>query len=270
MEEKKFLINEINSIEENRSTIQQKISLGKLTTFNYNYTPKILSLSKFSQYFDHTLLSPKATKKQIENLCEDAIEAGCKTVCVPPYFLPFVAEKMKDLALLPITVIGFPLGYQTVECKVAETRQMIELGAEEIDMVINIAALKANDLQYLINDISMIVNTAGDVPVKVIVETCYLDQDEKIKAFLITAACKAAFIKTSTGFGSGGAEIEDIKLFSFLNTQFDEKDRIGIKASGGIKTVDHAKMFIRWGATRLGSSNSTEIIYNFAHKGKSH
>jgi len=208
---------------------------------------------------DHTLLKPEATALQIEQLCKEAKSLEFKTVCVQPYFVKLARKCLKGSKVLPITVIGFPLGANTTLTKVFEAKDAIKNGAKEIDMVINISALKSGNYDDVFTDILSVVRACKKIPVKVIVETAYLTREEKIFLCACVQEAKAAFIKTSTGFAPKGAEIEDIVLFKHLL-----KDKVKIKASGGIKNADQAKAFVSAGASRLGTSSGVEITKNIA------
>jgi deoxyribose-phosphate aldolase len=212
-------------------------------------------MENLSSYIDHTNLKQTATKKDIEKLCSEAIEYNFKTVCINPYYLPFAKSILKNEKPLPITVVGFPLGADLSKTKTFQTKLAIENGACEIDMVINIAALLDDDFDIVFDDICQVVNAAGNIPVKVIIETCFLTKKQMEKAAHIIIDAKASFIKTSTGFGKSGAKEEDVMLLKQI-----ANDRIQIKASGGIKTKEDAIKMIQAGATRLGTSSSVEIV----------
>lgn len=207
-----------------------------------------------ANYIDHTLLKAEATREQIENLCKEAIQNKFKTVCIQPCHIKTASDLLKNSSVLPITVVGFPLGLNTTETKVFETKNAIANGAQEVDMVVNLNALKSRDYDTVLIDIQAVVAASGKVPVKVIVETAYLNSVEKICVAACVQLSGAAFIKTSTGFASKGAEIDDIVLFKNLLTD------VQIKASGGIKNYDQAIAFIQAGADRIGTSSGVEII----------
>lgn len=205
-------------------------------------------------HIDHTLLKPFSTWEQIAEICNDAIENKTASVCIPPSFVKPVKEAYGD-KLTICTVIGFPLGYNTTATKVFEAKEAVKEGAAEIDMVINIGALKDKDYDYVQNEIAELKKAAGDHILKVIVETCYLTEEEKIKVCELVTNAGADYIKTSTGFGTGGATIEDINLF---------KAHIGpavkMKASGGVKTVDDLEMFLGAGCERIGTSSAIGLL----------
>ncbi|CEO09427.1 deoxyribose-phosphate aldolase [[Clostridium] sordellii] len=205
---------------------------------------------------DHTLLKQAATWEDIKVICEDAMKYEVASVCIPPSFVKkakdFVGDKMKVC-----TVIGFPNGYNTTAVKVFETVDAIKNGADEIDMVINLGMVKEKSFDEVTKEIKAIKEACKDKILKVIIETCLLTEEEKIKMCKCVTDAKADFIKTSTGFSTGGATLEDIILF---------RENIGsevlIKAAGGIKDLDTAKVFIENGAKRLGTSSIIKIINN--------
>ena len=202
---------------------------------------------------DHTFLKQTATWNDIRELCDDAIRYNTASVCIPPSFVKkakeYVNEKMKVC-----TVIGFPNGYNTTDVKVFETSNAIQNGADEIDMVINIGMLKGKEYDAILNEINEIKKACGDKILKVIIETCLLTEEEKIKMCDIVSNSNADFIKTSTGFSTAGATIEDIKLFK-KHIKNDKK----IKAAGGISSFEDAERFIEEGASRLGTSRLVKI-----------
>ena len=202
---------------------------------------------------DHTFLKQTATWNDIKELCDDAIRYNTASVCIPPSFVKeakeYVNEKMKVC-----TVIGFPNGYNTTDVKVFETSNAIQNGADEIDMVINIGMLKEKEYDAILNEINEIKKACGDKILKVIIETCLLTDEEKIKMCDIVSNSDADFIKTSTGFSTAGATIEDIKLFK-KHIKNDKK----IKAAGGISSFEDAERFIEEGASRLGTSRLVKI-----------
>lgn len=202
---------------------------------------------------DHTLLTQTATWSDIKTICDDGIKFGTASVCIPPSYVKAAKEYVgKRLAVC--TVIGFPNGYSTAAVKAAETRDAIENGADEIDMVINIGMLKDKRYDELLSEIKAIKQACGGKILKVIIETCLLTNEEKIKMCELVTLSGADYIKTSTGFSSAGATFEDIELF---------KKHVGrsvkIKAAGGISSLDDAKKFIELGADRLGTSRIVKI-----------
>ncbi len=211
-------------------------------------TTKILSM------VDHTLLLQTSTWEEIRALCDDAIHYGTASVCIPPCFVQqakeYVGNQMKIC-----TVIGFPNGNHTTATKVFETIDAINNGADEIDMVINVGMLKAKNYDYVLNEIREIKDACGDKILKVIIETCLLTDEEKIKMCEIVTESGADFIKTSTGFSTGGATFDDIALFA---EHVGEK--VKIKAAGGISSMEDAEKLIALGASRLGTSRIVKIV----------
>lgn len=211
-------------------------------------TTKILSM------VDHTLLLQTSTWEEIRALCDDAIHYGTASVCIPPCFVQqakeYVGNQMKIC-----TVIGFPNGNHTTATKVFETIDAINNGADEIDMVINVGMLKAKKYDYVINEIREIKDACGDKILKVIIETCLLTEEEKIKMCEIVTESGADFIKTSTGFSTGGATFDDIALFAE-----HVGENVKIKAAGGISSMEDAEKFIVLGASRLGTSRIVKIV----------
>lgn len=208
------------------------------------------------KYIDHTLLKPDATEEQINQIIEDAKTYQFASVCVNPYWVNHCYDRLKETNVKVCTVIGFPLGSSTTSIKVAETKEAIQSGAEEVDMVINIGALKMNDDETVKNDILAVVNAAKDKAlVKVIIETALLNNDEKKRACQLALEAGADFVKTSTGFLGGGATVEDVKLM-----RQTVGDHMGVKASGGIRDRKTAEAMIAAGATRIGASSGVSIV----------
>jgi len=204
---------------------------------------------------DHTLLSPDAVRADIERLCAEALACGFKSVCVNPHHLPLAAELLSGQAPLAITVCGFPLGASQTEVKEREAALAVEQGAAEVDMVLNIAALKDGDAELVRRDIARVVRACAGALVKVILETCLLTDAEKELACLLAAEAGAAFVKTSTGFSRAGATEADVRLLRRV-----VGESLGVKASGGIRTRDDALRMLAAGANRLGASASVQII----------
>jgi deoxyribose-phosphate aldolase len=204
---------------------------------------------------DHTLLKPEATSADIRKLCAEARENKFASVCVNPGQVALAASELQGTDVKVCTVVGFPLGASTTTIKAAETGDAIANGAGEIDMVINVGALKDGDYAKVQQDIAAVVEAAGDIPVKVILETGLLTRDEKIKACELSVAAGADFVKTSTGFGKGGATVEDIALM-----RETVGPDLGVKASGGVRDFATAEAMIAAGATRLGCSAGVAII----------
>jgi deoxyribose-phosphate aldolase len=209
-----------------------------------------------SAIIDHTLLKPTATYNDFKILCEQAVEHFFCSVCVPPYIVGSCKNALKDTKVNVCTVIGFPLGYNSCIGKIIEAKQAIKSGADEIDAVINISALKSKDFNYVDREISLLRKTTVNKTLKIIVETAYLNKEEKHKIADIILKNKVDFLKTSTGFAPTGAVIEDIKFFKNIL-----KNDVKIKASGGISTYKQAKDLINAGASRLGTSKSLQIIF---------
>jgi len=212
-------------------------------------------MTDLASKIDHTLLKADATKEALIKLCDEAKKYNLATVCVNPGNIPYVTELLKDSSVKPITVVGFPLGANMPRVKAFETKEAILAGAEEIDMVINIGALKSKDYELVRRDIKQVVDAAKPYPVKVIIETSLLTQEEKITACKIAKEVGAAFVKTSTGFSTGGATVEDVKLMREVVGK-----EMGVKASGGIRTKEDAEKMIKAGADRIGASASVKIV----------
>lgn len=204
---------------------------------------------------DHTILKPDTTKEQVEKVCEEAKEYNFASVCVNPYYVKYVAEELKNSDVKVTSVVGFPLGNTLPEVKAYETEQVIKNGADEIDMVINIAALKNKNYDLVKKDIKAVVDAAKDKLVKVIIEACLLSDDEKVKVCELAKEAGADYVKTSTGFSTGGATINDIKLMRKI-----VGPELGVKASGGVRDIETAKAMIEVGATRIGASSSVSIV----------
>lgn len=208
-----------------------------------------------AKYIDHTLLKPEGTERELIKLCEEAKEYKFFSVCVNPCNIEKAKELLKDSDTKICTVVGFPLGQMTTEAKSFETKEAVFLGAEEVDMVINIGKLKDQDYDYVLEDIRAVVLAAGGVLTKVIIESCLLTDEEKVKACELAKAAGADYVKTSTGFSKSGATKEDIALMR--KTVGPE---MGVKASGGIRTLEDALAMIENGASRLGLSASVAIV----------
>lgn len=210
-----------------------------------------------ARMIDHTLLKPEATPDEITKLCEEARTYNFVSVCVNPCYVQLCKDLLKGSPVKVCTVIGFPLGATTTEIKRAEAEQALNSGAQEIDMVLNIGMLKQKKYDYVFNDINQVVLAAkrhGAV-CKVILETALLSDEEKIKACLLSKEAKADFVKTSTGFSKGGATAGDIALMRYV-----VGSAVGVKASGGIRTAEDAKLMIESGADRIGASASVKIV----------
>lgn len=210
---------------------------------------------RLQDFIDHTLLKPVATIVDIKKLCKEGIDHDFYAVCVNGCYTTLAKEQLKGSNVKIAAVIGFPLGAMNSDAKVFEAKDCIKNGADEIDMVINIGWLKSGEFDQVENEISKIKKTIGDKILKVIIETCYLTKDEKIRACKLAINARADFVKTSTGFGNGGATFEDIRLM---------KDTIGnkakIKGSGGIKDRSTALKYIALGVSRIGTSSGITIV----------
>jgi len=212
--------------------------------------------SRISSIIDHTLLKPDATEDDVKRICEEALTYDFASVCVNPCWVKLASQLLTGSNVKTCTVIGFPLGANTTEVKTFEAKNAINNGAEELDMVINIGALKSKKYDKVKQDIERIVEVAApSVTVKVILETSLLTDEEKKKAAIIAMEAGADFVKTSTGFGPGGATVYDIKLLKGV-----VGNRIGIKAAGGIRTYEKALQMISAGAIRIGTSSGVQII----------
>jgi len=209
----------------------------------------------YASYIDHTLLKQDATGAQIKQLCLEAKQFQFASVCVQPHYVKLAANELKGTHVKVCTVIGFPLGSNTTAIKVAETTLAIEQGAQEIDMVINISWLKDNHDQKIVEEIKRIKQACGSNVLKVILETCLLTVEEKIRACNLAKQAGADFVKTSTGFSTGGATVEDIVL---MRTTVGPN--LGVKASGGIKSFTDLQAMIRAGATRIGTSSGVKLL----------
>ncbi|NMB09303.1 MAG: deoxyribose-phosphate aldolase [Tissierellia bacterium] len=211
-----------------------------------------------NNYIDHTLLKSDASREEIEDICDEAMAYKFKAVCVNSSWTSLVFEKLKYVDVEVCTVVGFPLGAMSKEAKIFEAKDAIKNGASEIDMVLNIGKLKDKEYEYVEDEIRKVKEVIGkDTILKVIIETSLLDDEEKKIACEIIENAGADFVKTSTGFSTSGAKVEDIKLI-----REEVKDRLKIKASGGIKTYEEAVEMINAGANRIGTSNGVKIIKN--------
>ncbi|POZ87915.1 MULTISPECIES: deoxyribose-phosphate aldolase [Petrotoga] len=216
-----------------------------------------LKPQEVAKYIDHTLLKATSTPSDVEKLCKEAKDNSFYAVCVNPTYVNLSKEILTDSNVKVATVIGFPLGANTIETKVYESENAIKNSADELDMVLNIGRLKAQQYDYIYDEIQAISSLTKDSKklLKVIIETCYLSKEEKIAAVVISKLARADFVKTSTGFGSGGAELEDVALMKFL-AGMDMR----VKASGGIRDLETALKMIGCGADRIGTSSGLKII----------
>ena len=208
-----------------------------------------------AKYIDHTVLKATTTSKEVEKLCLEAKEYGFYSVCVNGCFVKECKELLKDSDVKIAAVVGFPLGAMTKTAKVFEAREAIANGANEIDMVINVGKLIEGDSKYVEDEIREIKEAIGKNVLKVIIETCYLNEEQKMLACELSLNANADFVKTSTGFGTAGATFEDVILMKKM-----VGDNAGVKASGGVKSYETAEKYIELGATRLGTSSGIEII----------
>lgn len=209
-----------------------------------------------AKYIDHTLLKPESTRADIARVCEEAKHYNTASVCVNPFWIGFVAEQLKGTDIKPCCVIGFPLGATLPEVKAYETAAAIRDGAKEVDMVINVGALRGAEFETVYEDIKAVVDAAaGKALVKVIIETCLLTDEQKVIACKLAKHAGADYVKTSTGFSTGGAKVEDIRLMR--ETVGPE---MGVKASGGVRTKADVEAMIAAGASRIGASSSKKII----------
>lgn len=210
-----------------------------------------------AKYIDHTLLRPDATRDEIDVLCDEALEYGFASVCINPYWVKWSADRLRGSEVKVCSVIGFPLGAMTSDVKAAETRKALRDGAREVDMVINVGALKSGQHDVVLADIERVVDAAREVGAltKVILETALLTDEEKVIASSLAKRAKADFVKTSTGFGGGGATVFDVALM-----RETVGPDMGVKASGGVRTVEDVEDMIAAGATRIGASAGVQIV----------
>ena len=216
---------------------------------------------QINKFIDHTLLKAFATSDEIRKLCEEAKKYNFKSVCVNPVHVSLAKECLEGSDVLVCTVIGFPLGANTSAVKAFETKDAIANGADEIDMVINIGKAKEHDYTYIEDEIKMVVAASTGKTTKVIIETCYLNDEEKMNCCLAAKKAKATFVKTSTGFGTGGATANDIRLM-----RETVGPDMGVKASGGIRNLDDLELMVENGATRIGASSGVAIMENSSSK----
>lgn len=219
----------------------------------------MLSRNELARRIDHTLLGPVATKAGVKKLCEEAIQYGVASVCVNPCHASLAKKYLADSKVLLCVVVGFPHGMSTKETKAFEAQKAIAAGADELDMVVNVAALKEGDFALAEDDIRAVCTEAEKAPkpvhVKVIIETALLSEEEKVAGAILTKSAGAQFVKTSTGYGPGGATLEDVALLR--KTVGDE---MGVKAAGGIRDAATAEAMIEAGASRIGASRTVEIL----------
>lgn len=212
-------------------------------------------MSELASYIDHTLLKPDATRAQLEQLCAEAAEHQFSTVCVNGSRVELAYSLLEDSDVQVCTVVGFPLGTMDADAKRYETEVAVDLGASEIDMVMNVGRFKDGEHDYIVREIRDVVEAADDRVVKVILETCLLTNDEIAQACKLVTQAQAHFVKTSTGFGNAGATLEHVRLMRETVGQF-----AGVKAAGGVRNADDARAMIEAGATRIGTSNGVAIV----------
>ena len=208
-----------------------------------------------NKYIDHTILKATASSSDVQKLCEEAIEHEFYSVCVNGCYVADAKQLLQGTDVKVAAVVGFPLGAMTTAAKVFEAKEAVENGASEIDMVINVAKLKDGEFEYVENEIRQIKEAIGDNVLKVIIETCYLTDEEKVKACELSLVAKADFVKTSTGFGTGGATYEDVTLMKSV-----VGDNAKVKASGGVRDKETAQKYVELGAERLGTSSGIDIV----------
>jgi deoxyribose-phosphate aldolase len=220
-----------------------------------NYKSMTEDGKKIAPYIDHTILKPNSTKADVEKICEEAVEYGFASVCANPNMLPILVDKLAGSNVLSCVVVAFPLGTETSEVKAYEAAKAVEAGADEVDMVISLAAVKEGRFDDVEAEIAAVVKAANGKHVKVILETYFLTDEEKVAACKATKNAGADFVKTSTGFLGGGATVEDIALMrKTVGPDF------GVKASGGVRTKEDALAMIEAGATRIGASAGIAIV----------
>lgn len=208
-----------------------------------------------NKYIDHTILKATASSSDVQKLCEEAIEHEFYSICVNGCYVADAKQLLQGTDVKVAAVVGFPLGAMTTAAKVFEAKEAVENGASEIDMVINVAKLKDGEFEFVENEIRQIKEVIGDNVLKVIIETCYLTDEEKVKACELSLSAKADFVKTSTGFGTDGATYEDVKLMKSV-----VGDNVKVKASGGVRDKETAQKYIDLGAERLGTSSGIDIV----------
>lgn len=210
---------------------------------------------KLNKFIDHTLLKQDAKPEQVVKLCAEARQYDFMSVCVNPAYVPLAAKELKGSDVRVCTVVGFPLGMNLPETKAEEAALVIKMGATEVDMVINVGKLKAGEVKYVEDEIRLVKHACGDILLKVIIESCLLTDEEKVKACLAAKAAGADYVKTSTGFSTGGATVHDIALM-----RKTVGPKMGVKASGGVHDKAEALAMIEAGATRIGASSGVKIV----------
>ncbi|MEJ5228800.1 MAG: deoxyribose-phosphate aldolase [Pseudothermotoga sp.] len=222
--------------------------------YRFSLEDKKIDLEVVKKSIEHTLLKPTATIDEISRLCDEALEHGFYGVCVNPSFVQYAVEKLKGSQVKVVSVVGFPLGATTQYTKARECSELVKAGADEIDMVIHVGMLKSKEWTYVYEDIRSVVEASEGKTVKVIIETCYLTEEEKIAACVISELAGANFVKTSTGFGSAGATVQDVHLMKWCS------EKLSVKASGGIREFNQVVELMKAGASRIGTSSSIKII----------
>jgi deoxyribose-phosphate aldolase len=217
--------------------------------------PMIRQPGDLAHWIDHTILAPEAPEERVEDLCREALAHGFRSVCVNPLHVAFVARRLRGAPVVACSVVSFPFGATTTRDKAAEAAVAVEAGAREIDMVISLGLLKAGRNDAVREDIAAVKRACGSALLKVIIETCLLTEEEKVVACRLSQEAQADFVKTSTGYGRGGATVEDIRLM-----RATVGPEMGVKASGGIRTYQAARAMIEAGATRIGASASVAIV----------
>ncbi|MBI5514881.1 MAG: deoxyribose-phosphate aldolase [Deltaproteobacteria bacterium] len=250
--------------------VQQELGRGAVPGAGASVTPKVPGAAgvgsggaapsgrprpDLARIIDHTLLKPEATRDDLRRLCSEAMAWHFFSVCVNSANVPYVREQLRGSTVAVCAVVGFPLGAMTPNAKAFETTEALRAGADEIDMVMNVGSLKSRDYPLVLDDIARVVGAAQGRTVKVILETGMLTRDEKVIACALSKAAGASFVKTSTGFGQGGATVEDIALMREV-----VGPELGVKASGGVRTASDGDRLVAAGATRLGASSSVVIV----------
>lgn len=252
---KNIILHKEELFEEVKSELKGYIDNRFIGNLDIRFARKPDNFDDIAAFIDHTLLRPESTVEDIKRLAEEAIKYRFATVCVNSSYVGIVNEILKGSDVLPISVVGFPLGAMDYTAKAFEAIKAVRDGAMEIDTVINIGRLKSKDYEYVMKDIYAVVEAVRPVPVKVIIETCLLTDEEKENVSLLCVEAGAAFVKTSTGFSTGGAKEEDIRLIKRI-----VQTRCKIKASGGIRSLSDFRKMIAAGADRIGSSQSVKIM----------
>jgi deoxyribose-phosphate aldolase len=217
--------------------------------------PIVNAPSDLAHWIDHTILAADATEAQVEPFCREAVAHGFRSVCVNPIHVRFVASALRGTPVVACSVVSFPLGASPTRCKAAEAAAAVEDGAGEVDMVLALGLLKAGRLDAARDDVAAVKRACGPALLKVIIETCYLSGEQKVAACRLAQEAGADFVKTSTGFGSGGATAADVRLM-----RATVGPEMGVKASGGIRTFEVARTMIEAGATRIGASASLTLV----------